>query len=60
MRSLLGGSAAQPACQYANALQLCISCSVEWCWHKLVCAHWLRGGGGGVQELLSFALLDPI
>ena len=31
MRSLLGGGAAQPACEYANAFQLCISCSVGWC-----------------------------
>ena len=35
MRSLLGGSAAQPACQYANAIQLCISCSVDWCLQTL-------------------------
>ena len=60
MRSWLGGRAAQPACRYANAMQVCISCSVEWCWRKLVCAHCLRGGGGGMQGLLSFALLDPL
>ena len=59
MRSLLGGSAAQPGCQYANTIRVYISCSVEWCWHKLVCAHCLRGGGGGVQGILGFALLDP-
>ena len=60
MRSWLGGRAAQPACRYANAMQVCISCSVEWCWYTLICAHHLRGGGGGVRGLLSFTGLDPI
>ena len=60
MPRLLGGSAAHPACQYSHATQLCISCSVEWRWHKLVCTHSLRGGGGGVQKLLSLAFIDPL